>query len=315
MSMIKLLPLIVGVLLTTAPVAAAPVFPKSSGVGLEPPAGMVEADRFLGFIDGRASIVISELPPQAYAQVAGKKEQFAARVEGARIEDFKVAGADAFLIVGKQEAAGLTFRRWVVIIGDPSETAIVTAQVPAEVPADDKRYGDAAILAALHTIVVRPRPDLAAQVAALPFAIGDEADFRPVLTSAGNAVVLTDGPRDHDPAFTQPIIAVDTDLDFREAPPGQDREAFARQRFLDVAKRHVEKVSILGSKLSQENGDDVVRIDATGSKPPSQKPAALIGYMRFTKGGFVRTLCILPQQTHAEYAARCAQLAGSERMK
>ena len=152
---------------------------------------------------------------------------------------------------------------------------------------------------------------LDAQIAALPFTIGDKADFRPVSTTDGDAILLTDGPRDQDPAFRQPIVVVDADRDLRTAPPVHDREAFARARFLELASRHVGDVAILGAKLSSEDGGDVVRIDATGSKMPSQEPAALIAFMRFTKGGLIRTLCVLPRMTHAEYADRCLQLARS----
>ena len=150
---------------------------------------------------------------------------------------------------------------------------------------------------------------LEAQVAALPFTVGDEADFRPVSTIDGNAVVLTDGPRDEDPAFRQPIVVVDRDL--REAPPEHDRAAFARANVLDMASRYVGDVAILGSKLSSVDGEDVVRIDATGEKPPSRKPAALIAFVRFGKRGVIRTLCVLPRMTHGEYADRCTQLARS----
>lgn len=159
------------------------------------------------------------------------------------------------------------------------------------------------------TITSRSEPSLATQIAALPFAVGDLADFRPVRTIADTGLLLTDGPRDVDPRFRQPLVVVDGD--FGERPSEQDREVSAKTRFLDLARHHVAEVAIVGTKRDRDEGADVVRIDATGSKPPSGEPATLIGYMRFGKGGLLTTLCILPAQTHAEFTARCEQLAGS----
>ncbi|MBT3533009.1 MAG: hypothetical protein HN478_03965 [Rhodospirillaceae bacterium] len=55
-----------------SPAVAEPVFVPGSRVGLVPPVGFVPSDKFKGFLSAaeRGSILIVEMPKEAYAQVS-----------------------------------------------------------------------------------------------------------------------------------------------------------------------------------------------------------------------------------------------------
>src|SRR5690606_38230284 len=138
---------------------------------------------FAGFVSEEgASIVIVEMPPEAFDEVVTRfnAEGLASQmdVEGAPRQLTLSDGVEALLVSGGQTAHGIDYRKWALLARGSATTALVTVQVPD----GDTRYSEDDILAALKSLHIRADGSIEAQIDALPFTIGDRADFRPVRT-------------------------------------------------------------------------------------------------------------------------------------
>jgi len=295
-------------LVIVLPVAAraAAVFPGASGVGLDPPPGMTAAKSFNGFQAGPASIVITEMPKAAYAQIDQSRDMFVTRFGAKQADDVEVNGAHGFMVKGTQAAGALHFHKWIVVLGGGDETALVSAQVPD----GDKTYSDAAIEAALRSIVFRPRPGLDQQVAALPFAVGDLAGFRISGSALGAALILTDGPKDVDPNQSQAHIVVAANTG--PAPTG-DRAAFAKAQL--QAFQAVRTTDVQSAKVFDADGAQWAQVDAKGSEGQADTPVAISYFMRFDPTGYLTVVCVAPQDAATRYAARFKTVALSVKPK
>ena len=85
-------------------------------------------------------------------------------------EPLALATGKAFLVIGKQEVEGQRVRKWFLVAGAATLTALVTVQVPE--PAKPL-YPDASLRAALRTLSVRPTVPIEEQLSLLPFKLGE----------------------------------------------------------------------------------------------------------------------------------------------
>lgn len=102
-------------------------------VTMTPPDGFVASTSFVGFEhECGASIVVSELPT-AYADLVAQMtdEGFAAQgITDVQRHDETVDGRPATFIVAKQEAAGISFIKILVVTGTKAVTAFLTGNFP-----------------------------------------------------------------------------------------------------------------------------------------------------------------------------------------
>jgi hypothetical protein len=231
--------LIIMLLSTVAALAADPIFPAASAIGLTPPPGMVVAPGFAGFRDETigGAILLTKFPADAFDQiVAGASDdaKFAAAGIFVRTrENLTIGGNPAFLATGRQVIGGINFRYWGAIVKSSYGTAVVNAQYPEAVAT---RAYDDAIRAALTSITLRPEPSIAEQVAALPFTLPDLGKFRIDALISGYIVGLTDGPKDMDPEDTQTHFLVTVS---QRVPPPELHQTAARQSFVSSRRRQV----------------------------------------------------------------------------
>ena len=296
---------LVGLAVSVA-VAADPVFPPSSSVGLEPPPGMRVADGFLGFEKGQASIVIANLSKTTFPEI--DRKSLAAKIEGAQITDFPVAGSPGFIIRGKQTTPdGRAFRQWMVVFGTAKEATALTAQVPV----NDLGVTDTAIETALRTIVIRERPGLDEQIASLPFLVGDRAGFRPFLTELGASVALTQGPKDVDPDGSQPQVAVFTSL--KNPPTDVAPMTFAKAvlKGYDV----VAVSAISAEKVFEAGGARWAEIEATGTRGKAKTPVGLSFFIRFDEHDYITIVGTAPVAEQPGLVDRFRALALSVKPK
>lgn len=285
------------------------VFLPGSGVGLVPPPGLSPAQGFPGFQDARtnASIMVAEMPAEAYAQIVTKLTPAALAPSGFAVtgeaEDWPLAGARARMMRGTQTAHGIRFTKWVVVAGTPSATAMVTAQVPEGVKG---AIPDAAIEAALRAITLRAPAGIDDQLAALPFRIGDRAGLRPIRAIAGSSLILTDGPRDVVKDGAQPLVIVASSVG--TLPPGAERADIARRALSQLKQiRDVE----VGDAASETAGPvEWVRHEGTATDTSTGAPMRVIQVMRFEGAGYVRVIG-LGQAADAELVSRTQRLASS----
>ena len=81
-------------------------------------------------------------------------------------EALTLATGKAVLVMGRQDADKVRFRKWLLIASAPNMTALVTVQVPEAASAD---YPDAAIRTALESLVIRASVPIPEQLTLLPF--------------------------------------------------------------------------------------------------------------------------------------------------
>lgn len=287
------------------------IYPANGVIGLDPPDGMMVAPDFAGFVsDGGASIVIVEMPPEAFDEIAAKfnAEGLAAQMEvaGDPRQLTLNNGAQALLITGAQTAHGIDYRKWVLLARGPMTTALVTVQVPTS----ETHYSDAGVLAALKTLSIRANVSIETQIAALPFTIGDMAGFRPVRVLAGSSLLLTDGPAESYQDGSQPIVIIAASMGSDQRlgqMPEAEREQLARHLagqlgFADLAMERV-----------PDGNDDYVVMAGTGTDTTHKQPMTLRQVLRFGETDYVRIVCAAkPEQA---IAARCDTIARSVTLK
>ncbi|WP_407529200.1 hypothetical protein [Methylobacterium oryzisoli] len=269
--------------------AAEPVFPPASSIGLVPPPGMTPAQGFSGFEHrSGASIVIMEMPAEAYAEISRKFTPEALRPTGFSVkgegEPLAVTGGEGRLLRGAQAAHGLTYAKWVAVVRGGAGTGLVTVQVPeqaaAQVPGE-------AVEAALRSIAFRTPASLDDQIAALPYTIGDRAGFRPVRVLLGNSLLLTEGPKDVDPGRTQPMIIIAPSLGQAAVGAGQEG-AFARKALGSL--RDLKDVAVTDETRSTRGTNAVVRLRATATDLKTGRPLAVTQTMLFDGPRYLRVI-------------------------
>ena len=114
-------------------------------VTMTPPAGFAAATQFSGFVDptANASIMISELPPEAYPALASrldslKSAQAAFAPQGIKVaamDRAPIAGGTALLLSGEQRAGGTAYKKWIALL-QGRKTVMITIQAPAKARID-----------------------------------------------------------------------------------------------------------------------------------------------------------------------------------
>ena len=268
-----------------AALAAEPVYPPASRVGLVPLEDMVPSRRFTGFENPQkaAAITITELPPQAYEQLVAGMTKESLRRQGLAVtsrESLKIDGRSGLLISGAMTGP-VKGRKWVLALKGADLTALLVAQVEG----GNDGYSEAEVRAALKSVALRGPVSLEEQIAALPFRIRDQAGFRPVRVIAGNSVLFTEGPKDTIKAVEQPILI----LAASQAPmalPADRRDQFAQAAL--NANEILKDIAIERSESFRLQGQDWHEIVAKAKEAASGEPVVVMQTIRFDNGRYVR---------------------------
>lgn len=308
--------LLVLLLALAPPLAAEPVFPPGSSIGLEPPPGFTPSSSFSGFEDARtrSSLLLAELPAVSFTEI---RERFSAGVlatqgltETGR-RSLRIAGNDALLIEGTQTTRGVTFSRWVLLLAASDFTGMVTANI-MEQPL--RPESAAAVTAALESIVVR-RPDPAAQRAALPYAFEETPRLQFQAAMAGNGAVLSSpGTQTMEPArrLEQPSLIIVTSLERVVFPrdPRATAEAALRglPHYRDLALEPVTEPEVAGLRA--------VRTEARAIRLSDGSPRRLVQWMIFLpEGGYLRAIAEAPEAGFEAMRPEFEQLVASLRRR
>ncbi|MBZ3692525.1 hypothetical protein [Phyllobacterium calauticae] len=287
------------------------VFPEGSSVGLVIPRNMQPSSTFSGFEDPAmgATIVLTELPVDAYAQISAKfnAEGLAPTgivVSGAA-QDWQVKGASAAKYIhGSQIASGIKYRKWIVLSQAPTTTTMVTMQIPDGVAGAPS---DADVEDTLRSIAVRTPPTLDEQIAALPFKVGDLAGFRPIRAIAGATYLLTDGPQDVPASAAQPVIIIASNLG--NAPEAAARMDFARKAFASLTG--IKDVRSDNESSAPADGGEWVDIDGSAKDATSGDALYVAQIARFAGDRYVRAILIVRGSERDKFADRFRRLAKS----
>ena len=285
-----LLPLLV-VLIGSANLAAAdPIFPPGQRIGLEPPHGLALSKRFPGFEDpdNKVAITVLDLAPRAY--FAAQKSLFAdsrANVTIDKREMFMFASGIGTLATGTVVTNGVTVHKWLLLANSETSTyghvaALINVEVPDSALA---MYPDAAIRAALATVTFRP-PPLEERLKLLPFKLNALADFRVMQVTPASAI-LVDGPTNDLMKNAYMLVEVG-----RGSPSEPDARArFARDLLLRAPVRNLAITSAEPMRIAGWPGYEI-RAQAQGL---DGVPIALVQWLRFGTGGFLRIIGVTPK--------------------
>ena len=208
------------------------------------------------------------------------------------------------LIRGSQVAAGVKYRKWIVLIGAKSTTAMVTVQIPEGVAGG---LSDADVDTALRSIAIRTPPSLEEQIAALPFKVADQAGFRPVRVIAGATYLLTDGPNDVAANSSQPMIVIASNLN--AAPEPSARMDFAKQAFASLTG--IKDVRSDNETSAEADGAEWVEIDGGAKDAASGDGLYVAQIARFEPSRYVRAILIVRDTEKDKYSERFRKLAKS----
>lgn len=264
-------------------------YPRGSVVGLVPPAGMVESNQFSGFESEKlkASILIVDLPPEAYPQVEAGFTDAALAAKGIRVTSrapFKLQNmpdAKAVLISGTQTAGPLTAHKWILLVGTDMLTSLVTVQ---SANGEGDKLNDGDVRAALSTLSFRSPQD---QVAALPFTMKDLAGFRVLRTLGGSTAILTDGPDNILEGAKQPFFVISV---APGAPREDERKQFSIRALATVPGLkdvRIERAEPL--RINQVRSFEIMA-DAVDAK--TGEPVKVVQWIRFGQTGHLRMVAV-----------------------
>ena len=285
--------------------ASEPVFPPGSRIGLAPPAELTLSKRFAGFENAAKGVAITfvEMPAPAYGEIRAGLNDEALKAQGLTVESretFQLGGAEAEVVSGQQSVGGLTFRKWLLVAGDPTLTGFVIAQAPA-----DGSYPFAAIREALGTVAFRPPLAIEDQVAALPFRVGERAGLRPVRVATGNALLLTEGPSDSISAPEQPMVIVA--LGAEPPPPPAMRGELARSALF--SNPTLKDLVIERADGFRQRGIDWHEIVARARDAATGQPVIVVQTLRFTPRSVLRLLGVARAEARDEILPRLRAVA------
>jgi hypothetical protein len=269
--------------------AADVVYPPGSRIGLAPPPGLVTSKTFFGYedLDNNVAMMLVALPVQAYADLDRAMNAEALKRQGMTFETREpvaLASGNAFLVVGRQEVEKTQVTKWFLVASSPALTALVTMQVPDAAKA---LYPDAAIRAALATLVIRAAVPVEEQLGLVPFKIDELAGFRIAGVIPGRAVMLSDAPADR---AGPPETATEPHIFVAVAPGGpaqtSERDNFARE--LLATFPNLKEIRIVSSEPLRMGGQQGHQIVANARDAAGGATLTVVQWLRFGGGAYMQ---------------------------
>jgi hypothetical protein len=312
---------IFAVLILTMPALAAdPVFPPGSRIGLVPPGAMVASETFEGFADpGKdAAILITVLPGTAYSQIEKTLDADILKKQGLSLEKrepIKLNAGKGVLLTARQVADKTHYRKWLLVAAASDVTVLITVQAPEQ----DSTYSDRVVRDALATLSVRPNIPEAEQLGLLPFAVGDLAGFRVDGVLRGRAVMLSDPPGEtaKDGAHATFDEAADAHLLIAAVPGGptelDDHANFARQSFNEIGG--IKNVHITVSEPLRIGGQSGFQTMAEATDARNGANVMVVQWLRFGSGGFLQMVGVGRTDSWTSVLARLRTVRDSVELK
>jgi hypothetical protein len=270
--------------------AADPVFPSGMRVGLTPLVGLVLAKSFVGFEteDHGVKVLVTELPAEAYGEVANAFKANPAGAGGIKPESIETAGGLAYSTSENAKDGAINVRRYSMILPGGTFSGYIAVQVPENA---GKIYTDEAVRQMFASAVTRKDVPVAEQLSLLPFKITELADFKTVRTLApGAALILGDG--DETKGFEIAPFMVIGLIGSTPAQP-DDRGRFAQQAATTIPG--VRDARITMSEPIRIDGlpGYETRIDATSGKDHTL--VTVVQWLRFGGQSTMRIIASAPR--------------------
>jgi len=273
---------LIAILFGTAALAADPVFPPGSRVGLVPPPGMTVGISFLGFEDraNRVVLLISEVSTQTYDKIAQAFTPEAIRANGMEEisrETLPLASGDGLLVTTRQGEDNTAIRKWALVARTEDLTVTVIGAVPES--ARDA-YPDAAMRAAFASVVIRAKLSPDEMLAVLPYRLDALGGFHLLRASPDGTAVMTFGPMDTSLPAVQPYFMIAPRP--VQPPEAAERERFAQRMMAGFLNRP--NVRAINSEPMRIGGVPGHQIVATDRDERTGDDLVMVQWLRFGSG-------------------------------
>ncbi|AFZ36044.1 hypothetical protein Sta7437_2511 [Stanieria cyanosphaera PCC 7437] len=196
-------------------------------ISLIPPQGFVSATRFPGYQqeETNSSIVVTEIPASISELASGLTNAEELSKKGMVLlqqEIVKVNQQDAILINVQQSAYGTEFNKWILLLGNQTESVLLTATFPQELASD---YSES-LKKSLLTVQWN-QTQTAVATDGLEFTLEENGDLK-LAQRLGNSLIYTKNGVFPAKSINDPFFVVAPSV----APQYQELEDFARQRLL-----------------------------------------------------------------------------------
>lgn len=271
-------------------VAADPIFPPGSRVGLTPLVGLIPAKTFTGFEseDHGVRVLVAELPPDAYGEVAKAFKTDSSSPPGVKPATIETAAGTAYYTTETAMNGAVSVRRYSMIMPAEAFSGYIAVQVPENA---GKIYTDQAVRQMFASAVVRKAVPVDEQLAQLPFKVTDLADFKNVRTLAvGAALILADG--EEASGFEGAPLMIIGLIGNSPAQP-EDRDRFAQEIARTIPGIRGVRLTMSEPIRIESMPGFETRLDATTGKDNS--PVTVVQWLRFGGPTVMRIIGIAPR--------------------
>jgi hypothetical protein len=277
--------------------AADPVYPSGTRVGLVPLVGLAPAKTFVGFEteDQGVKVLVTELPAAAYGEV---ESAFKANPEGSggvKPESLETAaGSKAYYTAENARDGASNVRRYSMIFPGGTFSGYIAVQVPENA---SKIYTDDAVRMMFASAVVRKEVPVEEQLSLMPFKISELSDFKNVRTLAPRAALIL-ADRDEEAGFEAAPFMVIGVIGSAPAQP-DDRGRFAQQAATQIPGVRDARITMSEPIRIDGAAGYETRIDATSGK--DNTPVTVVQWLRFgTSSSSLRIIASAPRDDWAK---------------
>ncbi len=266
------------------------VFPPGMRVGMTPLVGLIKAKTFTGFEteDKTVKVLITELPAEAYGEVAGAFKANPAGAGGIKPESIETSAGLAYYTTETAKDGTTTVRRYSMIMPGSTFSGYVAVQVPESA---SKIYTDEAVRQMFASAAIRKEVPVDEQLGLMPFNITDLGDFKNVRTLApGAALILAD--RDETSGFEPAPFMI---IGIIGAAP---QEADARARFAQQAATQIPGVRDARITMSEPiriNGMPAYETRIDGISGKDNTSVTVVQWLRFGGSNSMRIIGSSPR--------------------
>lgn len=270
--------------------AADPVFPPGARVGMTPLVGLNKARAFIGFEteDQGVKVLITDLPPEAYGEVANAFKANPGGAGGIKPESIETAAGLAYYTVENGKDGAANVRRYSMILPGPTFSGYVAVQVPENAA---KIYTDDAVRQMFASAALRAEVPVEEQLGLMPFKVGELSNFKNVrMLAPGAALLLSDS--DEKKGFeVAPFMIVG--LIGQTAASPDDRGRFAQQIATTIPGVRDGRITMSEPVRIDGQPGYETRIDAISGK--ENTPVTIVQWLRFGAQSSMRIIGSSPR--------------------
>jgi hypothetical protein len=277
-------------------------------ISLIPPAGFVASTRFAGYQQDKSnsSILVTEIPAPIDKLQPGLTNDEELQKKGMVLlkqEPVTVNGQEALLLNIKQSAYGTDFKKWILLLGNETESVLVTATFLEELEAEYSESLKNSLL------TVEWNQTATATTDNLQFTLIDTGDLK-LAQKMGNALAYTKDGVFPAPSIDDPIFIVAPSI----SPQYQEVETFARSR-LSKTENLTEIEIETENKITIDNLDGY-EILAVGKDVKSGEQVALYQVVLLDRDAYYYLMQgQVNARLNSQYLSQFKQLARSFKRK